>query len=263
MAKETIYYNAPAGLFTEALLNGNKQALDDILNVAVVSFTKANSGATFKQAQEKLCFTGGIESDVLSRGNSALGRYNGSPFFGIEKDTYWRFRDNTQSEEQCVLLIAYLALRSILKERPFTNIKNDFWLSRMSGFSGLAPEKEVPDKTEKAIRDIRRKVKGGGYDYVKEEYTKVISKKKVRDYHPTIAKYSSHYHLQHIKNLLYEYYHVASYSKTRGTYFSLVLTLEKLIEKVYEIREKKEGSALETETSVIEERIKARMKNKG
>ena len=131
----------------------------------------------------------------------------------------------------------------------------------MCGHSGFAPEKEIPDKTEDAERKVRRKTKGGKYEYVIEKYTRVVSKKKVRVYHPTIEKYSSHYKLQKIKALLYEYYHVSTYSNTRGFYASCEMELTDLITKVFERREdRSKVSSLASDTKKIEEQIMKKRK---
>ena len=256
MARDkTIYYNAPADLYVKALLDGEDQSFEDVLNVAIAK--EANEGKSFQEIQDYLGFSGGSDS-CINRGNESIKRYRGTSYFGCEKEKYWDFRNNEKSEEQRILLVAFLALKSIIgKDRAYCHVTNEYWLSRMCGYSGLASEKEIPDKTEEAEREVRRKTKGGKYEYVKETYTKVLSKKKVRVYHPTIEKYSSHYKLQKIKALLYEYYHVSTYSNTRGFYASCDLELKQLIEKVWERREDRtKVSSLAADTKKYEEDIK-------
>lgn len=260
MARDkTIYYNAPADLYVKALLDGADQSFEDILNVAIAN--KAKEGKSFQEIQDALAFSGGSESSI-NYGNEIIKRYRGTAYFGCEKDKYWDFRNNEKSEEQRILLIAFLALKSIIgKDRAYCHVTNEYWLSRMCGHSGFAPEKEIPDKTEEAERKVKRKTKGGKYEYVIEKYTRAVSKKKVRVYHPTIEKYSSHYKLQKIKALLYEYYHVSTYSNTRGFYASCEMKLTDLITTVIERREdRSKVSSLASDTKKIEEQIMKKRK---
>lgn len=260
MARDkTIYYNAPAELYIKALLDSNDDSsFEDILNVTIAK--RSQEGMKWDDIQKELHFNGGNEQESIRKGNRLITEYRGSSYFGCESDTYWDYRKNEKNEEQRVLLIAYLAMKSIIgKDRAYCHMTNDYWLSRMSGYAGLAPEKEVPDKTIQAIRVVTRKV-DGKRKKVDEPYTRTLTMKKVKKYHPVIQKYSSHYHLQKIKALLYEYYHIATYSNTRGFYASWQLELEDLMEKVFERRAgQSQHTSLMSDTKRIEEEIRKRM----
>lgn len=260
MARDkNIYYNAPAELYVKALLGEhNDSSFEDILNVTIAK--RSQEGMKWDDIQKELHFSGGNEQESIRKGNRLITDYRGSSYFGCESDTFWDYRNNVKNEEQRVLLIAYLALKSIIgKDRAYCHMTNDYWLSRMSGYAGLAPEIEVPDKTIQDTREVRRKV-DDKWKKVTEPYTRTLSKKKVKKYHPVIQKYSSHYRLQKVKALLYDYYHIATYSNTRGFYASWQLELEGLMEKVFEHRAgQSQHNSLMSDTKRIEEKIRERM----
>lgn len=260
MARDkTIYYNAPAELYIKALLGEHDDSsFEDILNVTIAK--RSQEGMKWDDIQKELHFSGGNEQESIRKGNMLITEYRGSSYFGCESDMYWDYRKNDKTEEQRVLLIAYLALKSIIgKDRAYCHVTNDYWLSRMSGYAGLAPEIEVPDKTIQDTRDVKRRV-NGKLKKVAETYKRTLTKKKVKKYHPVIQKYSSHYHLQKVKALLYEYYHIATYSNTRGFYASWQLELGDLMEKVFERRAgQSQHTSLMSDTKRIEEEIRKRM----
>lgn len=56
-----------------------------------------------------------------------------SPKCGINTSIYWDFRNNHKSEFEKVVLLAFLSIKSILGNKPYCKITNDFFISRMDG----------------------------------------------------------------------------------------------------------------------------------
>ena len=254
---EQIYYSAPAPIFVGALLEDHPKwdYWNDILDVTIAIFKK-KTNQTFKEIQEALCFSGGNENACINNGNNQIEKYPRAAYFSIPRETFWDYKDHAKTEEERILLLAYLAIKSIIgKERGYCHVTNEYWLSRMSGCSGLASEKKVVDKTEPATKNVRTTI-DGKRQTVTEEYQKPVSYKMVRVFHPIVQKYSSHYHLQKIKNLLFEYYHVSTYSNTRGFYASCSMDLSELIRSVKAQKNSRQESKLKQETKRIEDEMR-------
>ena len=115
-----------------------------------------------------------------------------SPKVGVKHDHYWSFykEDKEQFEKACFL--AYLALRSIVQNKPYCKIDNNYLLSRMDG--------------------------------------KTHAIKEAAELSPEIRHFANDYQAVKIKKALQRSWGLVYYSRyTRGFYFSFTLTLEQLV----------------------------------
>lgn len=175
------YYNAPAPLFAQAILDCNENAWFEIACVSIAKLWQQRYN--FSQINAILHF---MDSDMaaVNRGSRCIKDYKGKPYMSIEANKYWEYRENigNKQEKQRVLLLAYLAIKSLIGTRDYAKINNNYLLSRMCGYGKPIP----PEK-----------------------------------YHPIVQKYSSDYHVRKLKELLKKYYQVQTYSHARGFYASL------------------------------------------
>lgn len=68
-----------------------------------------------------------------------------SPMTGINKDLLFDFYDGNQSINEIVVLLAHLAIKSILGQKSFCRVTNDYLLCRMAGYPGMNDMEALPD----------------------------------------------------------------------------------------------------------------------
>ena len=122
---------------------------------------------------------------------------NAPAYFSISKKTYWRFRDGESTEFDRALLLAYLAIKSMVGKRDMIRTNMAAICSRMDGNT-------KPQKTE----------------YLSDG----------------VKKYLNRYWINKLLSALYEkrgvtFYGGNSSHKVRGFYCSTTLTMEELIIK--------------------------------
>ena len=204
MNKE-IFYNAPIGLYRGFLDNdeSRQRVLNDVLDYAAyieyISIKECkNEEERWNKVRENLSFTGGENETIRQRGESFWKLHSKEPHFSLNSKIYWRFRDAYNSDEECILLLAYLALKSICGKKRWAKTTNAMWLSRIDG-------KNRPEwKTVKGEKQLQ------------------LSK--------PVAKYKTNYGVRRIRALLFECYGVSFYTKhVRGFCFSTTLGMNELL----------------------------------
>ncbi len=79
-------------------------------------------------------------------------------YVGLNKEILFDYYNNHKTEFDKILLIAFLALKSIIQKSPYKRITNAFWLSRMAGFE--RQQNELPDWIKKYSSNFKlRKIK--------------------------------------------------------------------------------------------------------
>ncbi len=130
-----------------------------------------------------------------------------SPMTGINKDLLFSFYKGDQSLSEIAVLVAHLAIKSILGKKSFCRITSDFLLCRMAGYPSLQEIK-------------RQKYRDHGLP----EYLK---------------PYTTRRRMDGIKAELRKSYGLEIYGRyTRGFFVSEKLSLEELIKEV-EMKRKK------------------------
>jgi len=132
-----IYFNAPVQLLEGFLIDKNKN-LDDILYYALYA---RSLKLDYNSEQERFIAAADymnvnlINSDMVYIRGKEL--YNSidtdSPMIGISRLNFWEFRDNTKSEWDCVCLLGFLALKTIIGNKEYSKTTNNLWYARMDG----------------------------------------------------------------------------------------------------------------------------------
>lgn len=135
-----------------------------------------------------------------------------NPMTGLTQKMYFEYRDEVKTEKEYLTLLAYLALKSIIGNKPYIKMGNDFFLSRMDGHIKKVP----PGKLTKEVK-----------------------------------KWSSNYKLQRLKSDLIQSWGLVHYGiKTKGFYISFELNLFQLA--VIAEEKRREGNAIYQEQKRIE-----------
>lgn len=144
-AGEPVYYTAPIELWQDFLENSNK-VLVDVLEYCACQYD------SLEEAQSKLFFSGG-NWDNMKENVKSIGKDFCGVKFSISRKLYWDYRNCKKSEDDKLLLLAYLAINSMRGAFSFTN--STFLFCRMSGFGRMEDFKEK-----------WRKNKAGGYKHI-------------------------------------------------------------------------------------------------
>jgi len=125
-----------------------------------------------------------------------------APKVGLNITIFWDFYKNEKSEFDLACLAAFLAIRSILGDKPYCKITNAFFWARMCGY---------PNK----INDVS-------------------------ELSTAVAKYANEYQTKKIKKTLSESWFLVTYSRyTRGFYVSFLLDMNAL---VYEAEKRRKST---------------------
>lgn len=142
MGKE-IFYNVPCGLFQGFLESDmdKRRIFDDIINyVAYKEYRRLeNTISDDTKLWDEICRNIGCyvqdKERTLDRGFEIHVEHKRNAFFSISNTHCWEFTNNYKSDEECVLLLAHLALKSICGNRKYVKTNRILWLSRMDGKS--------------------------------------------------------------------------------------------------------------------------------
>ena len=171
--KPPVYINFPVSMFKQ--LDGDcldvrqfKEMVDNIINYGIADWYRREcsawhdpneyNAAIFSQVQYEMGISAGVTDQQRKRyfiENIAplvpiVGRTAGKAFCGIDKDMIFYFRDNDVSDYECVQLLVYCAIRSILGSAWVDitpSVKRIAWgfiLSRMAGTVKRIPLDELP-----------------------------------------------------------------------------------------------------------------------
>lgn len=154
MSKD-IYYNAPCGLYHGFLDSeeSKQRILDDVLYYAVtreyyrLRNVVKNEEERWLKACDNLGCTVGEKERCLERGVAAQNLHAKEAFFAISRDAFWDHYNNYKTEEEGVMLLAFLALKSILGNRRWAKTNRQMWLSRMDGLN--KPQKTLSKAIQK------------------------------------------------------------------------------------------------------------------
>lgn len=135
-----------------------------------------------------------------------------SPKCGLNTSIYWDFRKNHKSDFDKVVLLAFLSIKSILGNKAFCKITNDFFVARMDGKIKTCEPFEISH---------------------------------------SLKKYTTEYQLNKIKaNLKLKWYLVTYGKRMRGFYVAFDMLLEDLIYYAEKNRERNLKKKLKREEDV-------------
>lgn len=206
MAKR-IYYNVPCTLFQNYLKDDmrRKRVLSEVITYAVYAEylrlhdEVSDDAARFATACRNMGSGSLNMSQTLTDGERLFKSGKGEAFVSLDSDKYW---EQVNEEKAPDLFLAWMALKSILGNKPFAKTNNGMWLSRMDGSS----------KVKKPFR------------------------KGANTYSEPVEHFNNHYQCRKLKAQLWYYYGVSFYDGQgiRGFYFSLSMKPEQLKQAVME-----------------------------
>ena len=199
------YFNAPIVLYVGFMKDSNK-CLNNVFDYAIYQHSLKLTGTQaerFKAACEWYGVNSGNNSKSIANGKELNETISSkSPKVGLSLSMFWEFYGSDKSDFEKACLLAHLALKSILKDKPYFKLTNNYWLARIDG--------------------------------------KCSSIKSLDELSEEIIKYSTEYQLTKIKKELRENWGLSYYGKNvRGFYVSNSLTIEQLVLEVFKSRQKK------------------------
>jgi len=188
-AKEK-YFNFPIQLL-HGFMDDYKGVLTNIFDYAVYNHSLKLDGTESERWKSALKFFC-VEGSGLQNGKKLVNDFpRNSPYVGINIRVYFDFYQNHKDDFEKACLLAYLALKSILKDKPYACIGNKYLLARMDG--------------------------------------KPCAVKDYNELSPAIFKYANEYQSKKLKQALSESWKLVTYSyRMRGFYVSFTLTLNEL-----------------------------------
>ena len=197
------YFNFPIQLLQGFLINSN-DCLLNIKDYGVLKFAKTiKNGDELHKFESSLIHFNLDYDDINIEYDRCLSLYDSipdkSPMVGISMLIYQDFFTNNKTEYEKVVLLAYLALKSIAQKKQYCKVTNFYWLARMAGYpTSINDKDELPHK---------------------------------------LVRYTTEYQLKKIKDDLVLEWHLTMYSRyTRGFYVSFKFKLKELIKAVETVR---------------------------
>jgi hypothetical protein len=86
------------------------------------------------------------------------------PMTGINKDVLFDFYKNHKTNDETAVLLAYLAIKSIIGMKPYSKCTNDYLIARMGGYSKIEdmpeplPEPLQRYNTKRKLDNIKKKL---------------------------------------------------------------------------------------------------------
>jgi len=191
---EIKYFNFPI-YFLEGFLNNSQACLENILYYSLYYHSmKLELGSDFEDFKSSANFYNVSLGDATYAFEKGEQLYNeqihGSPKVGINTQIFWYYYKYQKSDFQKMCLLGFLAIKSILQQKTYCKITNNYWYARMDGKAKSCHEK-----------------------YLSEE----------------IKMYRKRYWVDKIKNELINKWNLCSYGRyIRGFYVSFKLNLTEL-----------------------------------
>ena len=148
---EPKYFNFPIQLI-DGIFKDKDKALSDLLYYALYShslkleiedFPKNSAYDKFVKAWNWYNVTG-VDRNKFSRGKQLYDSIPAkSPKVGLNITIFWDFYKNQKDEFQIACLAAFLAIKSVLGDKPYTKMTNFYLWSRMNGMSESVDSIEV------------------------------------------------------------------------------------------------------------------------
>lgn len=211
MGQKQEYINVPMELF-EGFLESQERRDQCLSNVIGYEIGKCYEHRQGRMDFEAICNRIGIDctgiDDLGKFVDGCLNYYRGhcgnKVHFSISTSQLHRFYQRSRTEEECALLMAYLALKSIAGIKAYCKTNKYLWLARM-------------DCKQKAIQSL---------DELSEQ----------------VRRYSTTYQQRRLRHLLEEYYNALFWSRSlkggkgglKGFYFTLVLSPKEFMSALLE-----------------------------
>ena len=150
MSKET-YYNFPIHLLKGFLIDSDKCLNDIILYSVYVNSLNIESGTELERVELTLK-SFGLSGNVKEICKSAAKIYTNTPaksaMSGINSKIIYDYRTNFKTDFDKVCLLAFLAIKSIIANKAYCKIDNNFLWSRMDGNTKSVDVSELSDEVK-------------------------------------------------------------------------------------------------------------------
>ncbi|HOS91651.1 MAG TPA: hypothetical protein PLV80_13805 [Prolixibacteraceae bacterium] len=138
------FFNFPVRLLQGAF-DDIASTMDQIIDYATFVHASKLDHITIKQRMNAASDFFGIRipnpEASYRRGQSLFAENKKSPMTGIKKELCFDFMNNHKTTDEIAVLLGYLAVKSILGNKPYACITNSFLIARMGGYSGI---KDLP-----------------------------------------------------------------------------------------------------------------------
>lgn len=206
MSNDKRFFNFPICLLQDFIYTKNNN-LDNILHFALYdhALNKLKHGSMERRFLESAKYhrvSLGDANGSLDKGMELYEEHSSKKVkAGIETEMFWDFMNNEKTLQEQILLLGFLALKSILQKQSYCKVTNLYWLSRMDG--------------------------------------KSCSHDSIEDLSTPIKSFANEYQLNKIKSELMENWGMINYGRyTRGFYVSSKMSLEDL---VFEVEKKRKA----------------------
>jgi len=214
------YFNFPVQLL-QGLLIDSQKVLNNIMDYCIYENTfELEYGTLDEKIKDSASFYNIILGSISRTKKNGKELYNNlpenPPKVGMNLSIFWDFYKNDKSDFDKICLLGFLAIKSILQQKPYCKIDNKFWFARMDGKAKSCEIDGLSDKTK---------------------------------------KYFNNYQARKIKSELQDGWGLITYSRyTRGFYVSFKLTLSELVYEAEKRRRKtKEKHRKEEEKKALKE----------
>jgi len=140
------YFNFPITFLRDAF-NNIRQVMQEVMDYAgyvhTLKLESKTSENKMKAAGEFFGITYGNAKNSYNAGEDLFNSVPlKTPMVGINKTMLFDFYDNHKTPDEIAILLAFLAIKSILGNKPYIRMTNEFLLARMAGYVSTS---EVPN----------------------------------------------------------------------------------------------------------------------
>lgn len=136
MNENAKYFNFPVQLLS-GFLDNKLDVLNNIFDYSVYARSitlEGDAETAIKAACKFFGVTTGNHCNTRKNGETLHDSVRqGSPMVGINIEMFFDYYTNHKSEFEDVCLLAFLALKSIIQNKPYCKVTNSYLLSRMDG----------------------------------------------------------------------------------------------------------------------------------
>jgi len=158
------YFNFPIYLLKDFLLD-YKYCLNNILSYALYAHTlKLEEGDDYDKFRSSAKFYDVQLADPeysFSHGEELFeNQKDGYPKTGINTEIFWDFYKYHKSDYQLICLLAFLGIKSIILNKAYCKITNNYWFARIDGNNKSCDFNELsPEVRKYTTRHFIRKIK--------------------------------------------------------------------------------------------------------
>lgn len=143
-----VFFNFPISILRPAFKNIH-QVCNDIMDYAIYMHAGKLNGDPLERMEDAAEYFGITLGDIEASIENARILYKTNSrkpaMTGINKDLLFDYYKNYKTDFEIALLLAFLALKSILGKRSYCRITSDFLLCRMAGYTAKKEIKELPE----------------------------------------------------------------------------------------------------------------------